>query len=104
MKSPLDTLIGLWVTKVVKIEGYVQLHFGNEVGLTIYNKISLEPLTADAKELVGNMVTSVRSGMDAIEIRFLAGPQLRIHMRPEAYQGPEAMELNRKDLPAVIWN
>src|ERR1700728_2207587 len=104
MKTPLDALVGLSVTKVIKIKGYVQLHFGDAVGLTIYNKISTVPLTVDVEELVGDMVMSVRASKDLIEIRFLRGPHLKVSMRPEAYQGPEAMELNRKGLPAIIWN
>ena len=104
MTSPLHSLEGLSVTNVVQLHGYIQLRFGDEIGMSIYNDVSVTPSAIRIDGLVGKMVISITEQEDCINIRFLDGSQLRIEMRQEAYKGPEAIELHRKGFPPVIWN
>jgi hypothetical protein len=102
--SPLYSLAGRVVTNVVALHGYIQLHFGNLIGISIYNTIVICPKTQRIEKFVGKTVASVIEKKDAIDIKFVDGAQITIDMRPEAYQGPEALELSRHGYPSVIWN
>jgi hypothetical protein len=104
MESQLRALEGLTVTNIVELHGYVQLHFGERVGLSIYNEIEISPESIRVDGLVGKTVTTVTERENAIEIRFLDGTQITIDMHRQAYRGPEALQLNRQGLPPVIWN
>lgn len=104
MILPLRALEGLKVTKVAELHGYVQLHFGAEIGISIYNEIEVSPQSTLVAELTGKTVISVAERENAIEIKFLDKTQLTINMHREAYRGPEALELNRHGHPPVIWN
>ena len=87
-----------------EIHGYVQLSFGDKIGISIYNEISIIPEPVQIDELAGKMVTAVIEDGESIEFEFLDGVQLKIDMREPAYRGPEALQLNRNGLPPVIWN
>jgi len=104
MTSPLHNLEGLTVTKVVEIHDYVQLHFGDEIGLSIYNEMQTSPRSTGVAKFVGKTVTAVNESDDMIEIRFLDGSKVIVDMHRQAYRGPEALELNRRGQPPVIWN
>jgi hypothetical protein len=104
MTSPLYVLKGLIVTGVVEIHDYVQLHFGDAVGISIYNDIELSPGTVTLTEFIGKAIDAVAERDAEIEFTFLGGGTIKICMHPEAYRGPEALELNRRGQPPVIWN
>ena len=104
MASVLQKLIGLTITRVVELQGYVQLHFGDEIGLTIYNKMLVEPTGRCAADLPGKMLTSIEEEQKGITMNFIDGSRVRIDMRPEAYKGPEALQLTREGEAPVIWN
>jgi hypothetical protein len=88
----------------VELHGYVQLHFGDEIGISIYNEMEVSPQSTRVAGLVGKTVTAVTERENAIEIRFLGGPRITIDMHRQAYRGPEALELNHHGHPPVIWN
>ena len=104
MTSPLHNLEGLTVTKVVEIHDYVQLHFGDDVGISIYNEIETHPGSTAIAEFVGRIMSGVVERDNEIEFTFLDGAKIRIDMHPEACRGPEALELHRHGHPTVIWN
>jgi len=104
MKSPLHILEGLTVTNSVKVHDYVQLRFGDEIGLSIYNEIEFTPPSTVIAGLAGKRVSVVTERENAIEIRFLDGCRISIDMHREAFCGPEALQLNRRGHPPVIWN
>jgi hypothetical protein len=104
MTSPLQTLNGLAITNVVELHGYVQLHFGDEIGLSIYNEMAVDPPSVSVDRLIGKMVTSVLERENAIEIVLLGGTRIVIDMHRQAYRGPEALQFNRRGFPPVIWN
>lgn len=102
--SPLEVLAGHAVTNVVELHDYVQLHFGDDIGILIYNDIAIDPAPVRTDELVGNTVKSVSEHANAIKIRFLDRTVATIDMHRQAYRGPEALGLDRRGYPPVIWN
>jgi len=104
MTSPLQDLVGLTVTEVVEIHDYVQLHLDSAIGISIYNQLEVSPRNVSVFQLVGKRVDAVSEREDAIEIRFVDGSRVTVDMRHQAYRGPEALELNRRGEPPVIWN
>src|SRR6267154_70182 len=104
MPSVLQKLAGLTVTNVVKLHDYLQLHFGDKIGLSIYNELSIEPETTSSADLVGKMLISINENRSYVSLNFLDGTRLRVNLRPEGYRGPEALQLNREGEPPVIWN
>ena len=104
MNSPLEMLKGLVVTKADIVHDYVQLAFGESVGLSIYNEMSLAPKSNHIGQLKGKCVKSVSESEESIVITFTDGMCLIVDMHPVAYRGPEALQLNRRGEPPVIWN
>jgi hypothetical protein len=104
MTSPLHTIEGLTVTEAEVVHDYVQLAFGDEIGISIYNEMEVSPKSTRFEALAGKTVTAVTEREEAIEIKFLDGTLLTIDMHRQAYRGPEALELNRRGYPPVIWN
>src|ERR1700744_1320337 len=104
MASPLQILAGLMITNVVELHGYIQLHFGNDIGLSIYNEITVDPASMHVDQLIGKMVSSIAERDKAIEIIFLDETRIVVDMHRQAYRGPEALQLNQNGLPPVIWN
>jgi hypothetical protein len=104
MTSPLYALKGLTVTEVVEIHDYVQLHFGDAIGISIYNEIEVSPSAVALTEFIGKTIDAVAEHDAEIEFTFIGGNKIKIRMHPGAYQGPEALELNRRGQPPVIWN
>jgi len=104
MNSPLQIVTGLTVTESEAVHDYVQIAFGDEIGISIYNEMSITPRSISIDKQVGKIVASVLERENAIEIEFIGGTQIAIDLRPEAYRGPEALELYRQGHPLVIWN
>lgn len=102
--SPLTCIEGLIVTEAEEVHDYLQLAFGDQIGLSIYNEVSLTPESMRWEQLVGNTVLSVAEEDSFIELTFLDGVRICIDMRPQAWHGPEALQLNRQGQPTVIWN
>lgn len=104
MTSPLHKLEGLTITEVLEIQDYIQLHFGDDIGISIYNEMEISPRTLTVSKLVGKTVTAVTEREEAIEIKLLDGSQIIVDMHRQAYRGPEALEMNQHGHPPVIWN
>ena len=104
MNSPIRIIEGLTVTRSNTVYDYVQLSFGKEIGISIYNEINISLESISVAVLVGRVVTTVTDHENAIEIKFFDGTQLTIDMHRQAYRGPEALELHRYGHPPVIWN
>jgi hypothetical protein len=104
MQTPaLHTLEGQKVTRATKVHDYLQIAFGDDVGLSIYNDITLEP-DVDVSELVGRQLESVIQMERNIDFLFSGGMLLHIDLNPQASYGPEILELNRKGFPPVVWS
>jgi hypothetical protein len=104
MTSPLCALKGLTVTRVVEVHDYVQLSFGDAIGISIYNDTEVSPNTVTLTEFIGKTIDVVAERDAEIEFTFIGGSKIKIRMHPEAYRGPEALQLNRRGQPPVIWN
>jgi len=104
MRSQLDCLKGLTITKIVEIHDYVQLHFGDGVGVSIYNEIEVRPSSATIPQFVGKTITLTVEKAAAIEFVFRDRSRINVDMHRRAYRGAEALELNRRGHPPVIWN
>jgi hypothetical protein len=104
MASALNTLVGLVVTDVVRMHDYIQIAFGDQIGLSIYNQLCEGTELDLSPSLLGKMVASVVETESFIILKFIDQTQLCIDMRPQAYRGPEALQLNRLGEPPVIWN
>ena len=104
MQTPaLQSLEGHEVTQATKVHDYVQIAFGADVGLSIYNDITLEP-EADIAALVGRRFESANQSDRYIDLLFSGGVILHIDLHPQASYGPEVLELNRKGFPSVVWS
>jgi hypothetical protein len=99
----LDEIVGQIVTDAKRVHDYIQLSFGEKIGLSVYNDIHLLPASASIDDLTEKMVTSVEVKQDSVEIRFLDKTILIIDMRDEAFNGPEALQLERVGQSPVIW-
>ncbi len=104
MNAPLHIIEGLTVTEAEAVHDYVQLAFGREIGISIYNEMDISPKSVGVGALIGKLVLAVTERADAIEIKFADGTLLKIDLHPQAYRGPEALQLNRAGYPPVIWN
>jgi hypothetical protein len=102
MAAPIQILKGLKVSDVQIVHDYVQLAFGDEIGVSIYNETQISP-KMPFERLLSKTVESVEESVNSIDMNFIDGTKLTIDMRPQAYRGPEAMELNRVGFPTVIW-
>jgi hypothetical protein len=104
MGPPLDSLVGLEITKVAEVHDYVQIQFGDQTSISIYNRMQIFPQSTKFGELVGKSVISTTEGKEHVELVLTGDNRIRIDMRDEAYRGPEALVLVRNGLPAVVWN
>jgi hypothetical protein len=102
--SILQELRGLTVTGNTAIHGYIQLGFGKEVGVSIYNDWSITPESMALEQLIGKTIGSIIEESTSITIAFLDGPKPIIDMTRQGYNGPEALQFNRKGKPIVIVN
>jgi len=103
MKSKLEVLVGLSVTGVLKIHDYVQLCFEKDITLNIYNDYRLEN-GADIISLKDAKVKKIEEERDELILYLSEAKHLHIDLRDEAYNGPEALQLNVPGEPTVIWN
>jgi hypothetical protein len=99
----LNTLEKKQVTTANMVHDYAQISFGDEIGISIYNDFSLSH-DKEISFLIGKTLESVDETSRYIEFLFSGGICLRVDLHPQASHGPEALELNRKNLPTVIWN
>jgi hypothetical protein len=102
--SPLQCLVGEIVTDALTVHDYVQMVFGTEMRLSIYNDFQLIPEQSRFEGLVGLTVTVVESTKAEVVIHFENGSRLRVDLSASAFRGPEAMQLNRAGHSPVIWN
>jgi len=103
MTSHLDTLVGMVVTDVLKVHGYVQLLFEKDISLNIYNAWRLCN-GADLRVLNGATLLQVEEKPETLIFSFSHGKRLDIDLCDDAYNGPEALELNIPGQPTVVWN
>jgi len=104
MQTPaLQSLEGREVTRAAKVHDYVQIAFGDDVGLSIYGDITLEP-DVEISALLGRRFQSASQSKANIDLLFSGGVVLHIDLHPQASYGPEVFELNRKGFPSVIWS
>lgn len=92
------------VTEAEVVHDYVQLAFGDEIGISIYNEMEISPFSIRVDALIGKVVASVLELDNSIKIQFVDETQITIDMHRQAYRGPEALELYRQGLPVVVWN
>jgi len=103
MTSHLDILVGLVVTDVLKVHDYVQLLFEKDISLNIYNAWRLCN-SADLRVLNGATLLKVEEKPETLIFFFSHGKRLDIDLCDDAYNGPEALELNIPGQPTVVWN
>ncbi len=96
---------GAIVTKVTRIHDYIQIAFGDDMGISIYNPFKLIPDDADLSSLIGKEVMKVEERDEEYIKLYLADDfQLIIDIHRDTYVGPEALQLNRRNKPPIIWN
>jgi hypothetical protein len=104
MRTLLNALQGLSIRGVTQLHGYLQLHFDQHTGLSIYNQYDMIPQPEHIEYMIGKILNSAGEQEGSVTLRFIDGTRITVDMRPDAYDGPEAMELNRRGFPPVIWN
>ncbi|WP_024619651.1 hypothetical protein [Pseudomonas kilonensis] len=100
--SILECLCESDVLRTVCESEYLQIYFSRGEILNIYNSYSLAG--ASLGSLVGNKLRSVTEDSEVIELKFDDLAALTIDMKPEAFNGPEAMQLLRNGEATVIWS
>jgi hypothetical protein len=103
MSGILQTLEGHSVTVAVRVEDYIQIAFGDEVGISIYNDFRMDP-KVDLSQLIGKTLDRAYETETHITFRFSGPVMLVIDLSPEASHGPEIMQMNRRGEPTVVWN
>ena len=103
MTSQLDVLVGMVVTDALKVYDYVQLLFEKDISLNIYNALRLGN-GDDLRVLNGTTLLKVEEKPDRLIFYFSNGKRLDIDLCDDAYNGPEALELNIPGQPTVVWN
>ncbi len=103
MTSQLDVLVGMVVTDALKVYDYVQLLFEQDIALNIYNALRLCN-GDDLRALNGATLLKVEEKPDTLIFSFSNGQRLDIDLGDDAYNGPEALELNIPGQPTVVWN
>ncbi len=101
---PLRVIENRKVTAALVVHDYVQLAFGEEIGISIYNEMQMKPASLQIGEFVGKVVASADQLAESVSIKFADGAEIEIDLRPAAYRGLEALQLNRVGQPIVIWN
>jgi hypothetical protein len=103
MQAPaLQSLEDHEVTRATRVHDYVQIAFGDDVGLSIDNDFTVNP-DLDISSLLGRRLKSAAQTEKSIDLVFSGGMLLHIDLQPLAWHGPEALELNRKGFPTVVW-
>ena len=103
MQTPaLQSLEGEEVTRATKVHDYIQISFGDDVGISIYNDVIFEP-DVDISVLLGRILEAVSQTEENINFLFSGGVTLHIDLHSQASYGPEVLELNRKGFPSVVW-
>lgn len=103
--SKLKAIRGFKVLDAVLDIDDAGISFENGASLAIYNNFELAgAFSNNAQLLVGKIVTDVDESEYAITIKFGEDFIIRIDMRDDAYNGPEAIELRIPGEPIVIWN
>ena len=103
MTSRLDVLVGMVVTDALKVYDYVQLLFEKDISLNIYNTLLLCN-GDDLRVLKGATLLKVEEKLEKLIFSFSNGTRLDIALCDDAYNGPEALELNIPGQPTVVWN
>jgi len=97
----LQILVGSIIQMVEIIHDYLQLTFTDGTILNIYNKYQYDGesvLTFEGKKLISAIETDIKIILDIED-----GGKIEVGLLDEDYNGPEAMELIRKDEPPVVW-
>ena len=94
-------MVGLIIKKIVEVHDYLQINFFNGMTLNIYNKYLYDygPISS----IEGKEIRSVVEADNEVVFRFRDCSALIVGLQNEDYNGPEAMELKRKDEPPIVW-
>ena len=103
MTSQLDVLVDMIVTDALKVYDYVQLFFEKDISLNIYNALRLFN-GEDLRALNGATLLTVEEKPDQLIFYFSNGQRLAMDLCDDAYNGPEALELNIPGQPTVVCN
>jgi len=103
MTSKLGALVGMAVTDVLQVHDYVQLLFEKDISLNIYNAWRLCN-GDDLRVLNGATLLKVEEKPETLIFSFSHGKRLDIDLCDDAYNGPEALELNIPGQPTMVWN
>lgn len=101
MTSKLEIINKKKLEEIHFIEDYTQLYFSNKAILNIYNNFTTSKNLSDFKNL---QVTSIKENDKLISIKFEGNEFILIDMRDEAYNSPEALQLNTPEGQTIIWN
>ena len=103
MKNPLQLLVGLKVTNATVVHDYAQICFEGNTYLTINNDYIISECKTLA-DLTEQTLLDTFQSKSEVMLKFENGIAVSISLLPQAYHGPEALVLHRKDEPIVVWN
>jgi hypothetical protein len=104
-----DQLVGEDLSGIVFVRDYLQLQFNPPPQLNVYSRrvvvssgdrsaaFGEEPFANLALTLIGKFVREVRVDEHCFEIVFADESRIAISLRPEHYQGPEAVDFQGRN-------
>ncbi len=102
MNGALTEAVGLKVSKFVRVHDYVQLLFGENISITIFNDFMTN--VGDMSLLEGRCLLEVEESAEQLVFYFSEAARLTVDLSDQAYHGPEAVAMHRKGKPTIVWN
>jgi hypothetical protein len=109
LQSLWDQLVGEDLSGIVFVRDYLQLQFNPPPQINVYSshvvvsadgrsaKFGEETFANLALSLIGRFVREVKVDEQSFRIRFADASEILISLRPEHYQGPEAVDFQGRD-------
>jgi hypothetical protein len=101
MKS-LKHLVGLIVEGISKSHDYLQLFLDDGTVITIYNNYTFNKTSKEIFEK--NKIISINETKDKIEFTIENTGDIIVSLKDDDYNGPEAIELSKKNQPTIVWS
>ena len=98
----LKRLVGLTIKDIVKLHDYLQLYLSDGTIVTIYNNYSFKKKSGELFEK--KKIVSVSETKDSIDFTIENVGNIIVSLNDEAFNGPEALELSKKNQPTIIWS
>ena len=98
--NALQILIGLSISKIEKVQDYIQIIFLDGSILSIFNSYVYDGKVL--KDIEGKSIMSTEESKSFMIIHFNSGHSLSVGLNEDDFNGPEAMTLKQDGKPLVV--